>query len=485
MLNLLNSALRKKILSETLGQENVDRKSLSSGQLEIYKDRINAQVKKYLQGFYSEETIKNTPIVSSVNLARRMVKEEASLYQRKPKREFTGVTEEQAAVLEQVYKDMKADTILRSANEFYKLQQQNHLYAIPRNKKIKLCSYLGHQLDVVPSTEDSEIGEVYLINGFNRTLANQRVSDSENGYDELIADVDDYLQAMKAIAWWSPKFNFITNEEGDILQSETYENQLNGMLPFIDIHSRKDGEYWVRSGASLTDFTIQFNAALTDMGNVVRMQGFGQAWLKAPKELMPQNIQIGPNFILRLPMDPNQETATDFGFANANPDIAGSLQYLEGLLSSFLTSRGVDPKVVNAKMESERYASGFERMLAMIDQFEASEEDIDVFQEVEKKLFKLVVQYLNTYANSDVLEYKIAPIPEDASVNITYAKPQSIVSDSEKLANIQMRMDMQLIDPVEAIAVDREIPYDDAKEIFDRIQKMQPKLPEPDPNKGA
>jgi hypothetical protein len=472
MLNLLSPIVRRRIIDESKANENVQRKKVSFGQFEIFKDRILQQVKAYLEGFYSKDTIQNTPIVSSVNLARRIVRKEASLYRKPPVRTFYGMSEEQESVVRQVYSDMKIDTIMMKANEFFKLQDQAHLYVVPRKGKLKLQALMGHNLDVVPSAEDQEEGEVYCINGFDRSLANVSVTESGDSMNQMIADEDDYEEAMKAIAVWSPLFNFVMDTNGNIIPAESYENPIGGVIPFVDINGGKDGEYWVRSGAALTDFTIQFNAGLTDLGNVVRMQGFGQAWLKAPSNLIPNNIQIGTNFVLRLPIDPNNPVETDFGYANANPDLSGSLSYLEGLLSSFLTSRGVDPKVVNAKMEDVKYSSGFDRLLAMIEQFEASEQDISTFQDAEEKLFKIVVAYLNTYGGTAVLpKYRVAPISEEAGVTVVFKRPSSVMSEADKLAVIQQRKEMGLITQVEAIALDREIEMDEAEEIYDRIQE--------------
>jgi len=472
MLNLLTPAVRKQIIAEAEGTENVDRKKTSFSQYEVFKDRIFQQVKAYLSGFYSQQTIDNTPIVASVNLARRIVMKEASLYTKEPERTFFNVTPEQEELLKRIYADMKINTIMQRLNQNFKLQDQAHCYIVPRNGKLKAIPLLSHQIDVVPFTADQEEGEVYLINGFDRITANVKVSERGDSYNELIADEDDYQEARKAIAVWSPMFNFTMNERGDIFPAEDYANPLGGVVPFVDIFSSKDGEYWVRTGASLTEFTIQYNAALTDLGNIVRMQGFGQGWLKAPQNLMPDNIQVGPNFILRLPIDPNNPTTTDFGFANANADLAGSLAYIEGLLSSFLTSRGVDPKVVNTKGETVSFSSGVERLLAMIEQFEASEQDIELFRDAENKLLQKVIAYVNTYGGSPVLpNYPNLNISQDAYVQVNYKKPESIQSESEKLGNIQSRLELGLITKTEAIAMDRGIDVEMAKQIKAEIDE--------------
>lgn len=477
MLNLLNDNVRNKIIEETKGNENIERKKQSFVQNEVFKDRIYEPVKTYLQPFYSEQTINNTPIVASVNLARRIVNKEASLYCHEPERVFTGLTDQQILLINQVYEDMKINTIMQRLNQNFKLQDQAHCYIVPRAGKLKMIPLMSHQIDVVPSSADAEIGEVYMVNGFDRIAGNVQVTQSGDSMNELIADEDDYQEARKAVSVWSPLFNFVMDEDGNIKPTEDTSNPLNGVVPFVDIHSSKDGEYWVRTGASLTDFTIQYNAALTDMGNIVRMQGFGQAWLKSSPDQKMQNVQVGPNFILHLPIDPNGGGSADFGYANANPDLAGSLSYIEGLLSSFLTSRGVDPKIVNTKGESVKYSSGIDRLLAMVEQFEATESDAEVMEDAERAILKIVIAYLNTYAGTPVLpNYPSVSLPMDASVDVEFHKPSAIQSDSEKLGNIQTRLEIGLIDQIDAIAIDRNIERDQALKVFEDMQKEKTDL---------
>ncbi|HNC40320.1 MAG TPA: hypothetical protein PK522_00900 [Nitrosomonas sp.] len=474
MLNLLNPSVRKQIIEETQGNENVERKKQSFIQSEVYKDRIYQPVKKYLEPFYSEKTINETPIIASVNLARRIVNKEASLYCREPERKFYGLTDAQIELIKQVYDDMKIDTIMQRINQNYKLENQTHCYIVPRAGKLKMIPMMAYQLDVVPSSADSEIGEVYLVNGFDRIAGNVQVTTTGDSTDEMIADEDDYKKARKAISVWSPMFNFIMDEEGNIINTEDTSNPIGGVVPFVDVFSSKDSEYWVRIGQSVTDFTIQYNAALTDMSNIVRMQGFGQAWLKSGPDQKMQNVQIGPNKILHLPTDPNGGQSAEFGYANANPDLSGSLSYIEGLLSSFLTSRGVDPKTVNAKGEAMTYTSGLDRLLAMVEQFEATEADTEVMECAERQILKIVIAYLNTYAGTPVLpNYPSVTLPLDATVDVEFQKPTAIQSDSEKLANIQMRLELGLIDQIDAIAEDRNIDREEAQVIFDKMTGVQ------------
>ena len=461
MLNYGNKDLRRSIIADSQTDENKKRKDISMAEFEIFQDNLMPYVKKYLQGMYSQQTMDEMPIIGSVNLAKRIVNQEASIYKECPERKFYGVTEEQEAVLEQVYEDMAIDKKLLKSNQYYKLQGQNHIQITPFKGKLMARVLLNHHLDVVPSPLNPEFPDAYIVSGFNKQYSTLRDNPGDS-VNQVTAEPDDYQVNLNQYGVWSDQFNFIMDAKGNIVSGDNIQNDLE-IIPFVEVAPDKDFEYWVRRGQALTDFTIQFNGALSDMGHIVRMQGFAQAWMKGPANMIPENVQIGPNFILKLPIDPNNPTDTDFGFANPSPDLAGSIQYIEMLLSNFLTSRGLDPKLVSGKGDAQTFSSGIERLLSMFEKFDASRLDIATYQDVEKKIFKIVSQYLNKMAGT-VLDYRIAPIPDDAYVVVNYKKPEMIQTEDDKLNSIQKKIELGLVSQVDAIAEYHDISREDAVE---------------------
>jgi hypothetical protein len=461
VLNYLNPDLRKTILQDAQTDETIKRKDVSLSEFEIFQDNLMPYVKKYLKGMYSEDTINEMPIIASVNLAKRIVTQEASIYKEAPEREFFGVSEEQEAVIKQVYKDMQIDKKLMKANQYYKLQGQTHIQILPFQGKLASRVLLNHHLDVVPSPINPEMADAYVVSGFDKSRSKLKDIDSDT-INELSADPDDYKASTNQLALWSDQFNFIMDNKGNIISGENVSNDLE-MMPFVEVAPDKDFEYWVRRGQAITDFTIQFNGALSDMGHIVRMQGFAQAWMKGPANSLIENVQIGPNYILKLPIDPNNPVETDFGFASPSPDLAGSISYIEMLLSNFLTSRGLDPKLVSGKGQAQSYSSGIERLLAMFEKFDASRSDLSTFEDVEIKIFEIVKQYLNKMSGS-VLNYRIAPIPEDASVSVKFKKPEMVQTDDDKLNSIQRKIELGLISNIDAIMEYHGIEREDAIE---------------------
>jgi hypothetical protein len=479
-----NASLRESIMDGINSLENKEAKSLSLNQFEIYQDRLLPFVRKYLESFFNQKTVQEMPLISSINLARRIVKQEARIYVDKPKREFVNVSEEQSMALEKLYRDIGMDAAMLKLNELYKLQNnQIHAYVTISNRKLKVKALMRHQVDAVPKASDPEAADAYVISGFDKFQYNASYQNEteqlgrtldrtyRDGVNQLTGDGDDYKGGLNRFALWSELQNFVTDADGNILTEDT-TNPL-GVIPVVEIAQMKDSEYWIRGGSALTDFTIQFNAAYSDLGFVVRMQGFSMAIITAPESVMPQSVQIGPQYILRLPVDPGNPVTPTFSYANPNSDITGSISYIEALLSSFLTSRGLDPRLVNQKGNSVQYSSGLERLLAMIESFAPSKSDYDVFKVAEKELFKVIKAYINTYSGTDLLEYNIGQIPEDADVMVTYAEPQLIQTEAERLANIQTLVELGAMAEVEKIEKARNVSPEKAKEILTMVRSEQ------------
>lgn len=435
-MDLLNRKDRENFISEVKSDENVTRKAESLKAFEVYNDRIKKYVVDYLVSQYSQKTVLAYVIISSINLAKRIATKEASIYKEAPDREFSGLSEDQEDELEALYESSGINAALFKSNVYFKMQSQSFIKVVPKNNKLDVKVIMPHHLDAVPD-ENPEDASSYILNAMDKSL--YIPSDLTN---QGSADVDDYKSAVGKYIVWTKDSNFRFNDKAEIV-GEVLENPI-GELPFIDVSGSKDFEFFVRAGQPLVDFTIQYNGALSDLAQVVKMQGFGQAVVKSTADLMPKEIQTGTNKILHLVIDPNNPVQPDFAFVNANADISGSLSTVENLLSNFLSSRGIDPKLVNGKAEASKFSSGIDRLLGMISDIEATKQDIEVFRNVEQKLYSLVKAWSRaTFGTEDqILSFVI---PDDSEVSVKYYEPTMIQSEQEKLASLQTKKELGLI----------------------------------------
>lgn len=465
----LNSELgRKEYLKEFETTENDLRKAESLMALEVYNDRAYEYVVKYLKQQYGEKAALEMPIISTINLCKRISNKEASCYKTEPKRSFNGLNEKQSDELLKLYEDSKINQKLFKSNVFFKIQNQNFIQVIPKNNKLEVRCLLPHHLDAVPNEENPEMAEAFIISSYDKSK--WLPSDSVN---QAIADRDDYKIKKKYYAWTNLN-NMAFDEKGKLV-GELIDNPI-GEVPFIDVHIEKDFEFFVRTGQSLVDFTIQYNGALSDLAQVVKMQGWAQAFMKGDKDLMPKSLTIGPTKIVHLPIDADKPTDTEFGYASANPDVAGSIQHTENLLSNYLTSRGSDPNLVNGKAQASKYNSGMDRLLGMIENFEASKQDYITYQWVEQKLFDLIKKWSQAYAGTDQQFLSFA-IPEETTIAVVFAAPEMVQSEMEKLNVAEKKMDLGLASRKMIVKDFHKV---DDKEAEKLMSEIDADMPEPE-----
>lgn len=466
---LLTIEYRKRILQEISGWENKERKYESFKQFEVYHERSRQFVLEYLRSQFNRSTVEQMPIVDSINISKRVVEKQSTLYTEQPEREFSMLDAEQVEELNNLYKDLGFNQKLAHANGYYKLQQQTCLWLVPVNNKLKLRCLLPHQYDVIPNEEDPEIADAYIINTFDRSFFFRPSDKGTNGANEAIADQDDWRTQNRKFLVWTRDFNFIMNGKGEFI-SEVLPNQI-GMLPFVDVSEQKDMEFFIRGGRALTDFAVQFCGALSDLYNVVKMQGWAVGYLIAPPNVMPEELTVGPNVLLRLPTDPNNSgERPEFGYASPNADIAGSIQFLETLVALFLTSKGLDAKAISTKMDASNFSSGVERLLAMLEVFEASKEDFAAFTKAEQQIYELIKKWNNLLLNSDSKVLSFA-IPDDSKMTITYKGPEMLQSESEKFDLIDKKYKAGYITFKEAVMQDRGVDEEVAERIIEEIEE--------------
>lgn len=511
VIDLTKHENRKLLIQQIKGSENKGRRALSRRQVEIYNDNLYQHVWDRVARRFSQQTAQSAPLVSSINLSRRIVNQEASIYKEQPTREFEGLSEQQEQSIRELYEYMSIDAKMMQSNRSFKLQGQNHLMIVPCEGGLKIRVLRNHHVDKIDDDTDPELAAGYVISALETNDLSENVrSDANvgsgfkgrfdssidmkgNKVNEVIGDTDDNLLATQRFVVWTKELNFIMDGKGNIL-SDDIESPIPGVLPIIDISVEKDFAYWVKDGDPIGEFTIDFNTTLTDISNIVMMQGYAQSYLIAKDDIIPNNIQLGPNLILKLPMNNNDEPRPEFGFANPNSDIAGAINFAETLLSIFLSSRGVDPKSISGKADANKYGSGIERLLSMLEKFEASKSDYDTYNKVEKQIFEIVRAWYNaSIGRSDLINpsFISGSIAESAEIEIKFAGPEMIQTEQDKIAVWRDKLDLGVASRIDILMDIRGVERDQALELAKQIDEesvmiggMDAGKPEPSDENG-
>lgn len=393
---------------------------------DVYEGRIKKHVMASLKQKYDPETVKEMDSVDMINMAKRVAKQEGSIYKDSPTRNFSSLTDD--SNLRNWYSKTGLKSKLLKSNRLFKLQTQGALYVPIVKGKPQVKVLKKHQLKVYKD-DDSYI---YLI---PNTLGVTSKMNKEEAKEATLYTV------------WSEKFNFIMNGKGEVianseLAKSNLSNPIAPVVPIIDITYDFEDTYWSGEQGGLAEFTVLLNCTLADILHIMRMQGFAVGVLTGAKEVLAkiQVQKIGVNKFIKVPTYTDKEGNKIEGkveYVSPSPDLDASLHVLESLIYAFLTSRGVDPKSFSLSGDAQSFSSGWERLLSLIEKFEASKEDLDLYRGVEDRYFEIIKAYVNKYTGSNSLDKDfIVPGIDNATFSIEFNRPEMVETEAERTARI-------------------------------------------------
>ena len=484
---------RVQVLEDIKTPENKDRKDKSFEATEIYNGRLRQYVIEHLETMHSTSSVKEMPI-QTVNIAKRIVQERSSIYKDSPTRHFQNVSEEQEQVLNNIYDDLKADYMLSKANDFYALQNQCVIQCVPMDGKFKLRILKLHQFDVITMPGMPEEAMAIIISSYDKSnVVNTREDHSATGegsysrpnksnfsdrVDQSISDPDD--KGPETFEVWTreyvdekgeivPSLNFVMDKRGNLLSNDPLSPV--PFLPFIDVSAYKDYQYFCSDHNTLTEFSKSYSALYTEICQGHRMQAFSQPVLTGPKDLLPSSLEVGPNTILMLPSDPDLGDV-NFSFASPGGSVTHGIELAEQLLAQFLSCQGIDPKIVSSE-SGARFSSGIERLLSMIERFDATRVDFNLFTEVEDKLYRIIADWHTALQGTDTLDdkYKMAQLPENSGISVTFSRPEGAQTMLDKVAMHEKLIEQGLGSRVTAIMDIYSMDRSEAEEYISKLDE--------------
>ena len=461
---------RAELIREMRADENRRRKEEQFKRREIYNGRSAYYVEEDLKEEFNYETVKEMRKIYSINICKKVVDELASIYRTEPERIFTEVSEGQHEEIIRAYDKFEVDQMMKRANKMFKLHDQCTIKVIPKHGKLVPMALSPHQYDVIPMDDDPTKAYGYVINTLDRSLFLDDVGEPSryqnigNTLNEKIADVDDYRSHMNKYVWWTKEWNMVTDQQGDLLE-EPVVNPINE-LPFIDISSDREFEYWSRAGSDIADFQLEFLKILSDHFNVLKLQGYSQAVIVS--EEVPEQFRVGPNTILHLRQRADGTQSPSFEFVTPSPDMSASLESIELFIRAFLSTRGLNAGTIASRQSGESFSSGLERLLAMLEKFEATSDDLAQFHTVEDKYYHLFKKWQEASASNDLLadDCKIRGLSPESKVEVMYHKPEMIQTQKEIQDSAIALMEAGLMSRKQAIAKIHGITEEAAEEVL-------------------
>lgn len=464
-IDLTDSKFLKNVAGELESSENLERKRRSYISYDIYNNNQHQYVEGCLSKDYPKESFDAMRKITSINFAKRIVDVEASVYKFPAQRMFGSNNDDVVGLLENIYHYAKVDYNNKQLNRFYRLDEQCASLIVP-NKRLGIIGkrkLQNWQYDVIPDPDWPDQALAYIIPMLTKPgqyvdtnyYANDPQSDNVN---QRIADRDDKKPSSTQYILWSDEYNFMFKSNGEIITPKDERANPIGMMPITDVSMPKQNSFMLQNDNNLARFTVDFLCMLSDLAEIIRMQGYSQSILSALEK--PESIFTGPHRLMFLQKKKNADAGEqpEFSFATPNPDLQGALDGLLAILRMQLSSRGHKTNVVTGGQNVDSFASGLERLLAQIEQHSSSIDDFSLFNDVEHRefeIFRRTSNYLNSGGAPEGFELindlQGPEIPEDTEFNIRFHEPQMIETEADKQARLGERLENRTLGRVKYI----------------------------------
>jgi len=463
MINILDESVVSRLLQETEGSENRNRKiqawsayRISHGDILPY---VTDEVAKVLPKSWKQMRM------SDISISEKVNKKLSNAYKEPPLRTIPD-SEAETESLQNLYKDMRVD---QKFSEFDFISNVNRYSLMWVNYRVgtglQFVPLHPFEFDVVRDKKDGSL-EAVILSYPDATITQSTPYDelsSPDSVNQAIANHPaDTSSQKRRYAIWTKEHHVsvlasvkrLGNQVEVSLQFEEMANNPNnvnplGMLPFV-YYSKDDGgnptDYPLTN--PITRQAVFYNVLNSDLLSAASLQGYGIRTISATQEILNsmQVLHEGLTTAVELPQNEDSTLPkTELAFVNPSPDLAGQKDTYQSYLIQVLSQHGINGgSVING--DTEGFSSGIDRAIANADVQNIVKSNQVGYQDVEICCFKII----KAWQDEVIGDIKFAP---DSDLSIIYPRPQILISDAETLANIEKRLALGLIKKSAALMI--------------------------------
>lgn len=485
---ILDVNIRKLIIEDIDSSANTSRRTESLKRQEVYKDNVIKYVLMKLQNEISDpETVRiMSNRATNISIMKKIVNKLSKVYaagctreaitNKKVNQDLSQSVSYLALLLDFDARQKKADRYSRFQKNCLPWFMPERVYAEDGTEKyvIKMKVFSPWQYDAIENAKDPDcpLGIVLsdfsgsagsgVMSGPNQVNSTDAVRGVTYPNSALIAQGSNAYTTdkNKHYVFWTNKYHLTCNAKGEIITAITPEDYLNpiGVLPGYPMGIERDENFWATGGEDLTDGSILINTILTDMLGIQFIQGWGQLVITGPKGVVSRTMKGGPHHALIFEYDSQKgQDKPTVDMVSTEVNIAGWLQGVESLVAFILSTNNLAPSAVANKLDATNVASG----IAMLIERSESTEDIKDrqgdFARAERREWQIYAKWHNRLLESGVLDDEFAlvgALPEDMEVAVRFNQDPEVISESERLDNMQKKKDLGIVRQIELIMQD-------------------------------
>lgn len=469
--DILDLAVRKKIIDEIRATENIKRKQEYLKRYDIYKDQTSKWVMEQLsaEGLHPKTLQLMRNRAANVSIARKVVNKLARTYSGGVMR--TTGDEDSEEQIKQAMRILDWDDRMKKSDRFRELHKNCAIQLVADTtsedeedkRDIKMRILNPWSYDVVEDPFDREKPLVWIISDFidryvyrsdvARTEADagyhdkpQNVRHYTNRKDDTIADApeDSGMDEDARFVWWSDKYHFTTDGGGQIIESPENNSNPISVAPIVKNSEEQDGQFWAEGGSDLTNGSILINMLLTDMFSIQRMQGWGIPVVKGHN--LPETLAIGTNQAMIFNYDPsNEEPEPSVEIVSQQPPLEAWMKSIEQYVALLLTTNNLSPANISTTLDTKTFPSGIAMLVEMSEATNDVENKQKDYQIIERKLWEILRRWLEIGIPANQLSEKwqeVGTFPEDFQIAIKFNEIKPVITEKDKLDIIKLRQDL-------------------------------------------
>lgn len=504
---LLDPAVRAKIIEEIESRENQTRKFQAYRRYQCYKDKTNHYVVEALLRQFDADTVEEMRYaLSNVSIVKKVIDKLARVYNNGVERTISG-NENETKKLKDLEKRLDVNTALKKTNRFLKLQKNVDLFVKPcpvqnfdgseTKWAVKLEALLPFLYDVVEDYYDRTKGMCVILSDYQPPATSLAQFDGKrspipliavpeqnanvpDGKDQIIADkpADQKNHSSptgeKTYVFWSKSLHFTCNSKGEIIPDEKNPENKNplGVFNHINFAIDQDGAFWAEGGEDLIDGAILINALITHTNHVGTVQGYGQFYITG--ENLPRSIKVGPTKAIIAEYKKDEQAEPKMGFLNANPQLDSLRSLIEMYIALFLTTNNLSTSGVSTQLSNANtLPSGIALIIDKAESLEDVQDQRQVFIDKEADIFEAINAVLTTFGDENLIEeLKGLSLSEGfkKDFSVKFNDPTPIMSEKEKLENLKLRQDLG-IDTMLSLLM-KDDPALDEKQAEEKLKKL-------------
>lgn len=459
----------QQVVSEIESYENQERKRIAFESFQIYGGNLRPYVQNKIKTMYPKTWDAYT--VSDYSILKKITDKKSKAYKQPPIRVLE--SEEDSKRYQDVVSKFGLNQAMKKLDRYYN-QHKYTMMAVFQDKDSenvpfwKFIPLEPYEFDVIK--DDNGNVKVVILSYPDQNIT---VGSDDSGFDTLIAgEKADEGKQTRIYAFWTDSNHYLVKVSKDKNSSGSPEFQMElldiptnpmnvnpyGILPFVYLPYSDGVNYPIPS--NLGSQTVELNSLLSVYLTSGNMQ-VGQLVVSYPEGQDIQMVTQGLMTGLRMPQSKDPDAAeTKAEYISPNPNMDAHRTSIMTYAAMIMDENGIQPK--KSIDQAEQFTSGIDRMLSESDVQDIVEDNQDIYTKVEEDIFKIVsLQSAASGAGSYASE----------EMRAIYQKPKMLVTDTEKLNNIEKMLALGLIEEWEKfIIIDPNMTEEEARKKLEDIQ---------------